>query len=247
MPSVSWQTVVIGDPLCAPFGPRTVPMTELNPAVDSSTELPGFFGPRRVGALAAMGAKKEATAWLAQSDVRLAKKDFAAARQSLEEATKIDPDYTPAQLTLALIYQQEQDWPGAIDRYQRVIAKNPTQFVALNNLANALVISKNDLTGALPLARRAYLASIKNPTVSDTLAWIYHLMGDDATAEPIMTVAAQRLPDEATVQLHAAVILAGTGKMAAAAQRLESAIQLDPTLESHEEVTQLRNRLRPAK
>jgi uncharacterized protein (TIGR03790 family) len=247
MPSVSWQTVVVGDPLCAPFGPRTVSTSDWNPPVDPATELPAFFSARKIAVLTALGAKKEAAPFLAQADARLAKKDFAAARQSLEEATKIDPDYLSAQLDLALLYQQAEDWERAIDRYQRIIEKSPTQAVALNNLANALVLTKNDLTGALPLARRAYLASVKTPVTSDTLAWIYHLMGDDAMAEPIMTVAAQRAPDDPVLQLHAAFILAGTGKMTAAAQHLDVAIRLDPSLDSREDVTELRKRLRPTK
>ena len=52
MPYLSWQTVVIGDPLCAPF-PRTAPpQTSIEPAADPISELPAFYSARRVRELA---------------------------------------------------------------------------------------------------------------------------------------------------------------------------------------------------
>jgi tetratricopeptide (TPR) repeat protein len=247
MPAVSWQTVVVGDVLCAPFEPKTLEASDLNPDVDPNTELPAFFQARRLKMLTGLGIKPEAAPWLARSEVEMAKKNLSAAREALEEATKIDAEYMPAQVALGLLYQEAEAWDQAIDRYQLVIAKNPTHAVALNNLASVMALHKGDLAGALPLARRAYLASVRSPATSDTLAWIYHLMADDSTADPIITIAAQRLPDSAEVRLHAAVILAGTGKTAAATQHLDAALRLDPTLDRRQEIQDLRKRLQPTK
>ena len=51
MPSLSWQTVVVGDVLCSPFGASQPQTTDLNPPIDPDTELPAFFSARRVAAL----------------------------------------------------------------------------------------------------------------------------------------------------------------------------------------------------
>ena len=40
MPFLSWQTVVVGDPLCAPFPRRRLESAEIDPGVDPATELP---------------------------------------------------------------------------------------------------------------------------------------------------------------------------------------------------------------
>src|SRR6185436_10579103 len=46
MPYLSWQTVVIGDPLCAPFRQRTLPAQEIDRGIDAATELPTFASAR---------------------------------------------------------------------------------------------------------------------------------------------------------------------------------------------------------
>ena len=72
MPYLSWQTVVIGDPLCAPF-PRTAPpQTSIEPAADPISELPAFYSARRVQELLAemKGAQPAAVRLLLRGDVR---------------------------------------------------------------------------------------------------------------------------------------------------------------------------------
>jgi len=43
MPYLSWQTVVVGDPLTAPFAGGTLPAAEADPPLDSMTKLPKYF------------------------------------------------------------------------------------------------------------------------------------------------------------------------------------------------------------
>ena len=51
IPYLSWQNVVIGDPLCAPFTKTEVATADLAPAADPDTELPQFFSDRRLAVL----------------------------------------------------------------------------------------------------------------------------------------------------------------------------------------------------
>ena len=49
MPYLSWQTVVIGDPLCAPFRQNGVAASDLDPGIDRETELPFVLFGAQVG------------------------------------------------------------------------------------------------------------------------------------------------------------------------------------------------------
>src|SRR5262249_22112899 len=119
MPFVSWQTVVVGDPLCAPFRQAAIPSNSLDPGIDQTTELPVFLSGRRVSALTNHGAKPQAAKLYLAGQVRLAKQDRAGAIRALEEATKIDETLTSAQLTLGDLYELNSQWDAAIDRYRR--------------------------------------------------------------------------------------------------------------------------------
>lgn len=247
MPYLSWQTVVIGDPLCAPFMERPLTTHEIDRGTDPVTELPFFLSERRVSALTAEGAKLQAAKLYVKGEVRLRRNDRAGARQSLEEATALDESIIAAQLVLATLYEGDSQWDAAIDRYRRVVARVPNQAVALNNLAYALAVRRNRPEEALPLAKRAYTASRGSPPIADTLGWIQHLLGNDAEAERLISAAAAAAPDAPEIQLHAAIVLAATGKTQSAAIALARAIKLNAALEQSEEVRRLRERLGPPK
>ncbi len=246
MPALSWQTVVVGDVLCAPFGKSQPETTDLNPSLDPDTELPGFFSARRVAAIVSAGAKPDAAKLLARADSRLAKGDRAGMRKALEDATALDRTFAPAQLTLAAMHEAAQEWDAAIARYRDVLAQNQNQPIALNNLAYALAVRKNDAASALPLAKRAYAVSVSDPAVGDTLAWIHHLLGDDGAAAPIMTATLRRIQNNPEVLLHAAFIFANTDPNAALGH-LDAAIRADATLAEREDVRELRTRLQVKK
>ena len=69
------------------------------------------------------------------------------------------------------------------------------------------------------------------------------MLGDDAAAEPIISAAVERRPDNPEILLHAAMILAASGKTSVAVQRLDAAVRLDPTLNQRADVQDLRARL----
>lgn len=243
IPSLSWQTVVIGDPLCTAFAPRPTPATtELQPALNPDTELPQYFSERRLAVLASLGAKPAAAQWFARAEIRDAKGDAQGSTEALIKATESDI-FVPAELVLAARHERDEQWDEAIARYERIITKSPGHAMALNNLAYVLATRKNDTAAAFPLATKAYTLSVQDPTIGDTLAWIYHLMGNDAAAQPIISLAARRRPDSADIALHAAVISAATGNTASARQHLNTALRLMPTLETQTDVQSLREKL----
>ena len=86
-PFLSWQTVVVGDPLCAPFPRRPVPVSEIDGGMNPESELPTFFTERRLRLLVAQGTKPEAAKAAMRAEARTAKGDTEGANRALEEAT----------------------------------------------------------------------------------------------------------------------------------------------------------------
>ena len=44
MPFLSWQTIVVGDPLCTPFPRKALSSDQLYKGIDPQTELPAILG-----------------------------------------------------------------------------------------------------------------------------------------------------------------------------------------------------------
>ena len=243
MPYLSWQTVVVGDPLCAPFPRKPLLRSDIDKGLDPATELPGFFSERRLRVAAAQGIMPDAARLLLRADARSAKGDSVGAQKALEEATVIDPGLRSAHLLLATAYEQQRDYDKAIARYRKILETQPNDAVALNNLAYTLAVHKGQPAEAIGDAERAFTLSKGNPTVADTLAWVQHLLGRDREAAALLAGAAKALPGNAEVRLHNAVVLAAVGMPEQAAKELEEALRLDPALAKSDEVTALKARL----
>ena len=244
MPLLGWQTVVIGDPLCAPFRDAVVPASDLSPGLDQITGLPQFLSDRRVSMLMALGAaNRDAARYFVRSDQFVVKKDFKSAAEALESATKLNPAFNVARLALASVYESAGQFDAAIQQYRTVLETEPGSVIALNNLAYGLAVRRKAPAEALPFAKRALTLAPSAPEIQDTVAWVYHLLGDNRTAEPLIVTALKGAPGNAETHVHAAIILAANGKLIPASQVLNRAQALNPSLAQREDVRELRERL----
>jgi uncharacterized protein (TIGR03790 family) len=244
MPYLSWQTVIVGDPLCAPFRKTSVPPATIDNGIDPDTGLPAYFAARHLQAVIALGAKPDAARAVLRAEARMAKGDLAGAQQAFEEATAIDPKLTGTHMVLAARYEDQGEFDKAIERYRAVLSVAPDSVAALNNLAYALAVRKGQPAEALPHAELAMsLSGGRSPDVADTLAWTQHLMGRDADAVKIFEKLAKAVPDRAEFRLHAAVVFATVGRLEEAAANLEEAVRLDSRLEGSPEAKALRSKL----
>ena len=69
--------------------------------------------------------------------VALGRKDLTGGRQHLEEALKLDPNFTPAALSLAALDMQAGSKADAKRRYEEVISRSPNSVQAMLGLAQA--------------------------------------------------------------------------------------------------------------
>ncbi|MBN1567552.1 MAG: TIGR03790 family protein [Acidobacteria bacterium] len=249
MPYLSWQTIVVGDPLCAPFRTRSLTAQEIDKGIDPDTEFPAYFGTRRLRAISVTAYRKagihpDTIRLMLRSEARLAKQDQAGARQSLEEAIARDDRLPDAHFVLASLYEVAQEYDKAIGRYRRLQQLLPDNPAVLNNLAYALAVRKNNIEEALPLAEKAYGLAKGNPTVSDTLGWIYYLAGQNEKAAKLLEDAVRSAPGNPEMHLHFAVLSEAMGNKLASEVALQRALEIDPKLESRPEVKQLKEKLK---
>jgi uncharacterized protein (TIGR03790 family) len=240
MPYLSWQTVVVGDPLCAPFRTQALTARDVDPGVDPATEFPRYLSQRLLESASKATHVPEAAAWFVRGNGRMLRDDRTGAAAALERATILDARLVPGHLGLAALYGADGQHAKAIDRYRRVLALEPNNVAALNDLAFLLATDRPDaMKEALALAQRAHALS-GNPSVADTLAWVLHLSGDETEARRTIAGAATAAPNQTDIQLHAAIIDAAAGATEEAERRVAHIVELNPTLEQDPEIQKLR-------
>jgi Flp pilus assembly protein TadD len=145
---------------------------------------------------------------------------------------------------LASVYEKLDEHDKADAVYRKLLEREPNDTVALNNLAYSLAVRHNNPKEALPLAERADILSPRNAVIYDTLGYIKHLMGDHADGARMLALAAQAMPDNTDVQLHAAAALAAAGRLDEAAKRLQAAKAIDPKVAERPEYRETEQKLR---
>jgi uncharacterized protein (TIGR03790 family) len=242
MPYLSWQTVVVGDPLCAPFARGAATSTQLQTDIDPDTEQPALFSQRKLAVASKGGLKIDALKLVMKAEARAAQGDAAAVEPLFVRATDLEPRLAAIQLQLASIYEASGQFDKAIDRYRRGLSVEPKNPLFLNNLAYGLAVHKNAAAEALPLAEQAYELA-KTPAVADTLGWVRHLLGDDRGAAPLLERAVAAAPVNADVLLHAAIVHEALGDKPKAASEMDAAVKLNPAIASREDAKALRSRI----
>ena len=129
--AVSWQTIVVGDVLCAPFGPKALQTSDLNWRSIPTPNFLRFFrlgdsrcSPGSASSSARHGCARKSNGEKEPSSAR-------GARAGNQDRRRIRARATRSRAALST----GQGWIQAIERYQLVIEKNPTHATALNNLA----------------------------------------------------------------------------------------------------------------
>jgi putative PEP-CTERM system TPR-repeat lipoprotein len=142
------------------------------------------------------------------------------ARQNLETWIDANPSDIRVRMALANQLQQGTDVPAAMDQYGAILALQPANVIALNNLAWHL--KSSDLKKALDYIDRAVAIAPDSPSVLDTQALIYHENGDHRSAMESVNKALEYAPDQPSIRYHAAMIHAALGEKDEAAAILEA-------------------------
>jgi putative PEP-CTERM system TPR-repeat lipoprotein len=159
-------------------------------------------------------------------------------QQPLEQWLAREPQSWPIRDLLGEYYLGPGKSPRrAVQELEAVIAQQPKDVVALNNLAWAL----NQLgdSGAVAIAQRAHQLAPNAPDVDDTLGWVLTHNGQAADAVDYLRSAAKLDPKDADVEYHLAYALAKTGHQAEARQILSKILSNGQPFDSRAEAQQL--------
>ena len=127
-----------------------------------------------------------------------------------------------ATLMLAQVLQQLGRDKEAVAAYEKILAANPGQILALNNLA--LLELRLGLPGALEHAKAAYDLNSENPQVTDTYGWILFKLGKTEVALQMLKFAADGAPADGSIQYHYATALVSQGNSREAGVALKRAL-----------------------
>lgn len=144
----------------------------------------------------------------------------------------------PALLQLASIHERASNYPAARDAYEKLIAINGNNVIALNNLAVIYSERLDQGDKALDLAKRARTLFPDNPNFADTLGWVMFKKGDYRNALPLLQEGAAKLTDNPEVQYHLAMVNYMLGDEAAARAALQKVVQPPVTFAQKNEAEQ---------
>jgi tetratricopeptide (TPR) repeat protein len=168
-----------------------------------------------------------ATLALAQFDI--AEGNLDAARKALASLLAADARNTAARYTLGTLEGKAGNPSAAADNYRAVVNADPSNVMALNNLAYVLAEFLKSPDEALPYAQKAVEVSPASPTINDTLGWIYYQKGMYRRAVQHLDTAVSGQP-VARHKYHLAMACEKNGNHNRAVNLLREAIIMDPNL-----------------
>jgi tetratricopeptide (TPR) repeat protein len=132
-----------------------------------------------------------------------------------------------ALMQVGVIQEALKNFPAARAAYEKLLAANPRFTPALNNLAYLYSEHFNQLDKAAQLAEQAQRLYPADPSVADTLGWIYYRKADYPRALSLVTQAAATAPNEPEIQCHLGMIRYALGQEAPARLALQHALEGD--------------------
>lgn len=140
------------------------------------------------------------------------------------------------QLALADVYAEANDFAKAEAQYLQILADNPSNAAAHNNLALSYI--PVDLERAHQHAEAAYKLMPDHPSVMDTLGWVLFKKGSANEGLEMLKKAAS-LTQAPSVQYHLAVVMVKTGAKIQGRDILKSLLQVNKSFKEKDEAQRL--------
>ena len=142
------------------------------------------------------------------------------AAEPLEIYLEIRPDDGEVRMLLAQYLDQRGNTDSAIDEYQKVVATDESNYVALNNLA--WIYQSNNDARAEATARRAVELAPGNASVMDTLGWILLQSGNVDESVRLLRQASELADGNPNIGYHLAAALVQSDQIEEARQTLQA-------------------------
>lgn len=151
---------------------------------------------------------------------------YDAALASFEQASTADSHNPGAPLNQALLLEAMGKRKEAAAAYGKVLAIDPENPLALNNLAFMNAENGTNLDQAMTFAERAKKKVPNNPDVSDTLGYVYYQKNLNSEALQIFRQLVQQSPQNPTFHYHLAMALEKEGDKQAAKDEAQKALKI---------------------
>jgi tetratricopeptide (TPR) repeat protein len=177
-----------------------------------------------------------AEVWLRLGVMQRQLGQFDTSLASFEQAGDADPKNVSAFLNQALICDALGKKKEGIESYNKVLAIDPDNALALNNLAMMTAEGGANLDQAMTWAERAKKRAPDNADISDTLGYVYFRKNLNGEALRIFRQISQDHPQNPTFHLHLAMALLKEGDKKAARDEAGKALQLAPTADEKNKI-----------
>ena len=133
---------------------------------------------------------------------------------------KDHPEDTALRFSMANEALQSNDYKGAMERFNAILAKQPDNAAVLNNMA--WVLSEMKDSSAMGFAERAYKQAPNNPEILDTYGWLLVESGNAKRGIEVLAQAVALAPNVADIRMHLAKGYVKAGDKEAAKRELET-------------------------
>jgi tetratricopeptide (TPR) repeat protein len=150
-----------------------------------------------------------------------------------------NPNMVGPNMLLGALYDAQKKFDSSEKHYREVLRIDAGFAPAANNLAFLLTERGENLGEALQLAQKAKGKLPEDPSVMDTLGWVYYKRGlyDLAIAE--FAGSLEKLPNNASVHYHIGLAYSKKGDTGLAKEHLAKALQLDAAFDGAENARKL--------
>ena len=171
------------------------------------------------------------------------KGDMNSAVGALQKARESLPESGTVVSTLALTLDAAGRKQEARGAYEQTLKLDPSNGVALNNLAFIIAEYGGDLDQALTYAQRAKQMLPNLNEVSDTLGWIYLKKNLSDNAVQIFADLVNKEPNQSTYRYHLGMALSQKGDRPRALRELEQALKSNPQKEEAGKIQDLMRKI----
>ena len=181
--------------------------------------------------------------WYRLGQVQQALGDNNAALASYEQSANVAGSDPIPHLSRGMLLEQLGKKKEARDEYTKVLAIDPENPAALNNVAYLDAEQGQDLDQAMTMAERAKKRVPNDPNVSDTLGFVYYQKNLNSEALRIFKQNVESNPKNADFRLHLAMALAKQGDRSAAKQEADKALQNATTPDQQNKIKTFMNQV----
>ena len=143
-------------------------------------------------------------------------------------ASQNNPKEPTFYLLSGSIYEQRGDWDRAKQMYQKVLAIQPDNPVASNNMAYVMLQQGGNVDMAFEMAQKARRQLPENASSADTLGWVFYHKHVYTSAIDLFREAVKKEPDNALFNYHLGLAYAKNGQLPLARQQLDKVSKMKP-------------------